>query len=82
MTNAQIRCKVDKSLLAYFEKEVGEIMFYGDCKNGIYMYPKGKAGMYDDLLTTIPARDIAGVNLFLQGVTQSERVRRCFNGKD
>ena len=82
MTNAQIRSKVDKSLLAYFEKEIGEIVFYGDCKNGICMYPKGKAGMYDDLLTTIPARDIAGVNLFLRGVTQSERVRRCFNGKD
>ena len=78
MTNVQIRKKVDKRLLDYFEKEVGEIVFYGDCKNGIYMYPKGKAGMYDDLLTTIPAKDIAGVNLFLQGVAQSERVKRRF----
>ena len=79
MSNAEIRAKLNKPLLDYFEKEIGEVVFYGNRKTGIFMYPKGKTGMYDDLLTTIPAYDYNGVNLFLQGVVQSERIKRCFN---
>lgn len=69
-------------LLDYFESEVGEIEIYGTAKNGYYIVPKGCKGMYDDLLSTIGAHDVEGLALFLQGVTQSERVRRRFNGKD
>lgn len=69
-------------LLDYFEKNVGEIEIYGTAKDGYYIVPKGCKGMYDDLLSTIGAHDVEGLALFLQGITQSERVRRRFNGKD
>ena len=64
--------------LDYFESEVGEIEIYGTAKNGYYIVPKECKGMYDDMLSTIGAHDVEGLALFLQGVTQSERVRRRF----
>lgn len=83
MTNIKAKLRSQFSgLLNYFESEVGEIEIYGTAKNGYYIVPKGCKGMYDDLLSTIGAHDVEGLALFLQGVTQSERVRRRFNGKD
>lgn len=67
-------------LLDYFEKEVGEIEIIGNKKSGYYIHPKGKL-FADQALSTLAAYDVEGLALFLQGVTQSERVRRCFNGK-
>lgn len=67
-------------LLDYFEKEVGEIEIVGNKRNGYYIHPKGKL-FADQALSTLAAYDVEGLALFLQGVTQSERVRRCFNGK-
>lgn len=82
MTNIKDKLRSQFSgLLDYFESEVGEIEIIGTAKNGYYIVPKGCKVMYDDLLSTIGAHDIEGLALFLQGVTQSERVRRCFNGK-
>lgn len=65
-------------LLDYFEKNVGEIEIYGTARDGYYIHPKGTKGFSTDMLSTIGAHDVEGLALFLQGVTQSERVKRRF----
>lgn len=82
MTNAQIRERLideGRGILEYFEKEIGEVSFCGDKLNGYSIYPKNKIPEYSNLLTTMPAYDMNGLLLFMQGVSQSERVRRCFD---
>lgn len=82
MSSEAIREKLTvkgRGLLEYFEKEVGEVEFGGSARWGYFIYPKGTEHFSDNVLTTIPAYDINGLLLFMQGVCQSERVRRCFD---
>ena len=82
MTNEQIRERLmaeGRGILGYFENTVGEVKFYGNKTDGYFMYPASKDSFYENLLTTMPTYDMNGLLLFMQGVCQSERVRRCFN---
>ena len=82
MTNIKKKLKAKYGgLLDYFESNIGEIEIVGTKKFGYFVHPKGKL-FADQALSTLPAYDVEGIALFLQGVTQSERIRRCFNGKD
>lgn len=65
-------------LLEYFESHIGGIEIIGNQKSGYFIHPKGKMLFAEDALSTIPAHDVEGIALFLQGVTQSERVKRRF----
>ena len=82
MSNETIRKKLieeGRGILEYFEKEVGEIEFGGSARWGYYIYPKGAKHFSDNVLTIIPAYDMNGLLLFMQGGCQSKRVRRCFD---
>ena len=66
-----------EGLVEYFESHIGGIEIIGNQKSGYFIHPKGKL-FADQTLSTIPAYDIEGLALFLQGVAQSERVKRRF----
>lgn len=73
MTNEQIRAKIKANpqwngTLIGFENFICEVEFYGN--HGHYgIYPKGKPGMYDDLLTTLDLTSIESLVAFMQGAS-------------
>lgn len=63
--------------LEYFENTIGAVEI--DKINGHYtIYPKGKPHEYENLLTTMDITSLEGIALFMQAVTQAERIKRMF----
>ena len=66
-----------RNQLEYFENTIGAVEI--DKINGHYtIYPKGKPHEYENLLTTMDITTLEGIALFMQAVTQAERIKRMF----
>lgn len=80
MQNTKDRLKQNPSWrnqLEYFENTIGGVEI--DKINGHYtIYPKGKPHEYENLLTTMDITSLEGIALFMQAVTQAERIKRMF----